>query len=426
MREHRAERRAAHGGGVDDHRLLVASSTSRSPSSGRPKCEPRSTWRETPSAMTRALRGASSSRTVTSPAGRAWRERRDGEDRADVGVATLERGLHGRGERIDEDGAASLAGREGNDERRRGWKQEGGSLAAQRADERRAALQQREARRDELLHFVLGAVTARAMRPPGGERQRQEGKGIAHSERMLTEGRYSSKRRSEPLSRSATMRELLTRRGDAGHAGGLLLHDGADLLRGGGVRFGRAGERLDLAGERLRLAALRVGRLHDAVHRGARAGDLAIDLRERVGGCADDASPAVTRSLAARICSSVRTALARISAASLRICSSARALSPASLRTSSATTAKPLPCSPARDADGGVEREQVGLPAMSSMASGILPIRCDFSPSSTTAGTAAPVTALISAMASSAWAAAMVPRRVVRCATSAAARACSA
>ena len=64
--------------------------------------------------------------------------------------------------------------------------------------------------------------------------------------------------------------------------------------------------------------------------------------------------------------------------------------------------------------------------AMVPMASVILPMRCDFSPSSTTAGTAAPVTALISAIAASASSAAIVPRRVVRCATSAAWRASSA
>jgi hypothetical protein len=40
----------------------------------------------------------------------------------------------------------------------------------------------------------------------------------------------------------------------------------------------------------------------------------------------------------------------------------------------------------ARRLDRGVEREQVGLAAMAPMASVILPMRCDFSPSSTTAG----------------------------------------
>src|SRR3954464_7337941 len=86
----------------------------------------------------------------------------------------------------------------------------------------------------------------------------------------------------------ADVREVLARRRDARHGGGLLLHDGAHLLRGGRVRLGGRCEVLDLLGERLRLVALRVGRIDDALDGGARRGDLTVDLRQRIGGRADD------------------------------------------------------------------------------------------------------------------------------------------
>ena len=76
----------------------------------------------------------------------------------------------------------------------------------------------------------------------------------------------------------------------------------------------------------------------------------------------------------------------------------------ASLRTSSATTAKPLPCSPARAASmAALSARRFVCSAMSSIVSTIAPIRSPLDPSSATL-TAAPSTApLIRAMPSTVW-----------------------
>src|SRR3981081_4061986 len=81
---------------------------------------------------------------------------------------------------------------------------------------------------------------------------------------------------------------MLARRRDVRHGRRLLFGAGPDLLRGRGVHLGGAGERLDLGGERLRFLALRVRGVHDAVDGFARTDDLAVDLRERLSGGADD------------------------------------------------------------------------------------------------------------------------------------------
>ena len=161
--------------------------------------------------------------------------------------------------------------------------------AAERAHEWCAALEQREAGGDELLCVEHGVVSRDAdATAAGGERQREQGERIAHECVQPCVRDQISKRRSDSLSRSPTSARCWLDVATLAMRGGLLLHDGAHLLRGGRVRLGGRGEVLDLLGERLRLAALRVGRVDDAVDRGARRGDLAVDLRERVGGRADD------------------------------------------------------------------------------------------------------------------------------------------
>src|SRR5436190_157209 len=95
----------------------------------------------------------------------------------------------------------------------------------------------------------------------------------------------SPQRLLQPL---AYVGQVLARRGHARHRRGLLLHDGAHLLGARRIHLGRRRERFDLLRQRLRLAALLVGRTDDAVDGRARRGDLAIDLRQRLGGGAND------------------------------------------------------------------------------------------------------------------------------------------
>ena len=328
------------------------------------------------------------------PAGTRAASDVDGEHRADVRVAALVRDLGGRGERVDEHRAASLARGERGEIRRR--RRAGGSPSACRCSARTSGALRWSSVSPAATSCCASKASAPAapMRPPPAARargSRASGSLTCAGGRAGASDLEASQRLLQPL---ADVRQVLARRRRRSPSPPSAPARRRSPARRRRVLLGRRRERLDLLRERLRLAALRVGGADDAVHRGARRGDLAVDLGQRLGGGADDGlagGDAVARlndlllgSDGAR-CGSRRRACGSGS--------SARALSPASLRTSSATTANPLPCSPARDASiAAFSASRLVWRAMAPMASVILPMRCDFSPSSTTAGTAALVT----------------------------------
>ena len=81
--------------------------------------------------------------------GKPGAERGDREHRPYAGIAQLEGDLFRRGRRIDEQRSAPVARRKRDDELCRRRKQDRCPPPRKRADQRRASLQQREARSDE-------------------------------------------------------------------------------------------------------------------------------------------------------------------------------------------------------------------------------------------------------------------------------------
>jgi hypothetical protein len=109
------------------------------------------------------------------------RQRCDGKHRADVGVGDLVRNLGTRREGIDEHRAAPLGGRERGEERRRRRKENRRASSLQGAHQRRAPLQERQPRGDELLRFVAVDVSA-----AGGDRDGKEAERVAHGRKLTT------------------------------------------------------------------------------------------------------------------------------------------------------------------------------------------------------------------------------------------------
>src|SRR5688572_28305678 len=334
--------------------------------------------------------------------GQPIRERTRGEDGSDVRIRELVGNLRPRRERIDEHRAASFRRGEGGDERGRCGEKNCRAVLVQRPNERRAALEQGEASGNELLDLETIDVPA-----AGGNREWKEAERVAHGPKA-----YNSKRDMAPLSRFAiSARCWLDSETCVIDA---VCCSTTALTSCEVAAFWSATAAIASISRASASASSRCASLASTMSAMA-SRLLSISVEMRVSDAADvriTDSPFATRSLTSAIRSAVRSDALRISAASLRIVSSARALSPASFRTSSATTANPLPCSPARAASiAALSASKFVCRAIAPIVSVTLPMRCDFSPSSATTGTASFVTALIDAMLSSASAADSAPRR---------------
>jgi hypothetical protein len=180
VREDGAERHAAHGRRVDDHRFLVAAADVALALDGQPVMRAQVD-------VLRALGRDDASRTRRvveqhdGDAGRHARgERCGGEHRPHVRVAALVLDLDGRSERVHEHRAAPLARGERGEVLRRRRQEDGGALPAQCPHERRAALEQREPRGDELLRIEQVATGGADSPAARGEGDREQGERIAH------------------------------------------------------------------------------------------------------------------------------------------------------------------------------------------------------------------------------------------------------
>jgi hypothetical protein len=159
MRQHRAEWNAGHGRCVDDGGFAVASHDVCVSRDAKPCVRS-----EIDVAGATVGNDACRSRCLVEQHVRDIRRNSRGEGRvrehgADVGVAQLMSNLGRCGERIDQHCATPFTRGERGEKARRRRQENGGAFSAERANERRASLQEREAGCHEPLYLVLVDVS---------------------------------------------------------------------------------------------------------------------------------------------------------------------------------------------------------------------------------------------------------------------------
>ncbi|CAA9309745.1 MAG: hypothetical protein AVDCRST_MAG40-892 [uncultured Gemmatimonadaceae bacterium] len=176
--EHGAERGAGHRRGVHHRGLLVAPLGVAAPGEREPEVRAEVDLGGAP-----GREHAGRARRVVEEHGHEagrhpGRERRDGEHRAHVRVRHLVGDLRRGGERVHQHRPAAVGSRERGEERRAGWQEDRGAASRQRAHERRAPLEQGDARRGERRRVdPADAPAARA------DREREDREWVAHRAR---------------------------------------------------------------------------------------------------------------------------------------------------------------------------------------------------------------------------------------------------